>query len=202
MKKRFLVSVLTVVLLLVMLTSAQASPVPSPRIRLPRQDAKPVANSSSGIRINEVMFYPNSGEYEWVELKNTGSNPVSLQGYGLTDEDGNWYQFPNALPRVPVGAFVVVVFDGAGSASDDYDFGDNVATLHSPAGLVNIFEDDADQVALYSNTMYNKTYLPLILKRWQQATGDRAGDNSRGCPASCFFCGVGCRPWRRCTECG
>ncbi len=168
MKSRLLVTVLTVVLLLVMLASAQASAVPPIRMTPPfHQDPKLTANSSSGIRINEVMFYPNSGEYEWVELKNAGTNPVALQGYGLTDEDGNWYKFPAALPNVPVGAFVVVVFDGVGSASDDYDFGDNVATLHSPAGLVDIFEDDADQVALYSvtpSTLPNMIYLPLILK--------------------------------------
>jgi formylglycine-generating enzyme required for sulfatase activity len=165
MERRFFVSVPIVVLLLMMLASAQASAVPS-TIMTPtfHQDPKPTIYSNSGTRINEVLFYPNSGEYEWVELKNAGTSPVSLQGYGLTDEDGSWYRFPNALPDVPVGAFVVVVFDGAGSANDDYDFGDNVATLHSSAGLVNIFEDDADQVALYSDTLSNKVYLPLILR--------------------------------------
>jgi formylglycine-generating enzyme required for sulfatase activity len=150
--------------LLTVLAFAQTSAPLLTTAPAPRQDAKLAAKSNSGIRINEVMFYPNSGEYEWVELKNTGTSPVSLQGYGLTDEDGNWYRFPSALPSIPAGAFVVVVFDGASSASDDYNFSENVATLHSPAGIVNIFEDGADQVALYSDTMYNKIYLPLIQK--------------------------------------
>lgn len=175
MIKRFHITVPAVVLLLVVLASAQASAVSSTRMKpSPRPDAKSAANSVNAIRINEVMFYPNSGEYEWVELENAGTSPVSLQGYGLTDEDGNWYKFPDALPSVPVDAFVVVAFDGTGSASDDYDFGDNVVTLHSPAGLVNIFEDDADQVALYSVSLYNKIYLPLILRSGassQLATG-------------------------------
>ena len=48
-----------------------------------------------------------------------------------------------------------------GSTADDLNFGDNVATLHSPPGLTNIFEDGADQVALYRSQ--NMLYLPLIL---------------------------------------
>ena len=107
------------------------------------------------------MFAPASGGYEWVELKNGGGSPVRLAGYRLTDEDGNWYRIPAALPDVPAGAFVVVVFDGQGAAADDLNFGDNVATLHSPPGLTNIFEDGADQVALYRSQ--NMLYLPLIL---------------------------------------
>ena len=119
------------------------------------------STTSTGIQINEVMFYPDTGEYEWIELKNAGSTSIDIGGYGLTDEDGNWYKIPHTLPPVPAGAFVVVVFDGLGSGSDDLDFGDNVATLHSPAGLVDIFEDDTDQVALYGA---NKVYLPILFR--------------------------------------
>ena len=124
----------------------------------------PAAGSveSGGVFINEVMFAPVAGGYEWIELKNGGGAPVRLAGWGLTDEDGNWYRFPAALPSVPIGAFVVVVFDGQGGAVDDLDFGDNVATLHSPAGLTNVFEDSADQVALYRATI--SVYLPLVLR--------------------------------------
>ncbi|MBN1314096.1 MAG: SUMF1/EgtB/PvdO family nonheme iron enzyme, partial [Anaerolineales bacterium] len=116
------------------------------------------------VRINEVMFYPNEGAYDWVELENTGDGPANIQGYGITDEDGNWYRIPDALPEIPIGAFVVVVFDGLGSDSDDYDFGDNVATLHSPPGLIDVFEDDFDQVALYTTALSETVYLPLITK--------------------------------------
>ena len=114
------------------------------------------------IFINEVVFAPAPGGYEWVELKNGGTAPARLSGYRLTDEDGNWYRIPVALPDVPVGAFVVVVFDGQGKAANDLDFGDNVATVHSAAGLTDIFEDGADQVALYRATY--SVYLPLVLR--------------------------------------
>ena len=86
---------------------------------------------------------------EWRQLR------VHLAGYRLTDEDGNWYRIPAALPPVPAGAFVVVMFDGQGAAADDLNFGDNVATLHSPPGQTDIFEDGADQVALYNATLFD-----------------------------------------------
>lgn len=120
-----------------------------------------VSANSGGIHINEVMFYPAVGDYEWVELKNGSSIPIDISGYRLTDEDGNWYSFPELLPAVPAGDFVVIVFDGFGSQGDDYDFSDNLAVLHSQAGLVDIFEEDVDQVALYSKNQF--IYLPLVI---------------------------------------
>ena len=114
----------------------------------------------SQIIINEVMFYPEPGSYEWVELKNVSSSPVSIRGWGLTDEDGNWYKFPQDLPDVPAGDFVVVIFDGHGSDSNDLDLTDHVINLHSPSGLVDILEDEADQLALYSVSEF--VYLPII----------------------------------------
>ena len=108
------------------------------------------------------MFYPAEGDYEWVELENDGDTTVNIQGYGITDEDGNWFRVPDALPEVPAGAFVVVVFDGQGSGSDDYDFGDNVATLHSPVGLLDVFENDVDQCAVY-RYVPQLLFMPLLL---------------------------------------
>ena len=121
------------------------------------------ADGSTSIQISEVMFQPNEGESGWVELKNSGSSPISLDKYQLTDMDDNWYEIPSALPDVPGGAFVVVLFDGLGSGSDEVDFSDNRATLHSPADLVGIFAPDVDQVALYKigNLPY-ALYMPLV----------------------------------------
>ena len=63
-----------------------------------------LAAEGGDIFINEVMFAPAPSGYEWVELKNGGSSPVRLSGYGLTDEDGHLYRVPATLPDVPVGA--------------------------------------------------------------------------------------------------
>ncbi len=119
--------------------------------------------ASSSIVINEVMFYPADGEAEWVELKNVGTLPVDISGCMITDEDDNWYFFPDALPEVPAGAFVVIIFDGAGAGSDDVDFSDNVANLHSSALQVNIFEDFSDQVSFYTH-QNNSIFLPVIMQ--------------------------------------
>ena len=118
----------------------------TPSAVVPAPAASPDAGGS--IRINEVMPKPEQGAFEWVELWNAASIELDCLGCGLTDEDGNRYWLPSALPPVPAGAFVLIVFDGLGTSGDDYDFSDNVATLHSSAGLVGVFEDDADQVAL------------------------------------------------------
>ena len=109
----------------------------------------PMAN---WVRITEVMPIAVESGGEWVELQNLGTAPAALGGYELTDEDGNVYAFPGALPRVPVGAFVMVHFDGGGSALNDYDFADNIAALHSAPGMVDIYEDDGDQSALYTGS--------------------------------------------------
>ncbi|MHB9034186.1 MAG: hypothetical protein ACYC6L_14195, partial [Anaerolineae bacterium] len=77
------------------------------------------------------------------------AGPVDIGGWQLSDEDGNVYTIPEALPVVPRDAYVLVIFDGLGPGADDYDFSDGIAVLHSPPGLVDIFEDAADQVALY-----------------------------------------------------
>jgi hypothetical protein len=117
--------------------------------------------SNAVVLINEVMFNPSAGSFEWVELKNVGPGPIDISGYSLTDEDDNWFVFPDAFPPVPEGAFVVVVFDGAGSTGNDYDFGDNSAILHSQTGMIDIFEDDFDQVSIYDKP--TQVFLPLLM---------------------------------------
>jgi hypothetical protein len=116
----------------------------------------------SDIQINEVMFKPAVGGFEWVELKNYSTAPVKIRGYSLTNEIIDWYKFPDVMPDVPAGAFVVVVFDGLGNGSNDYDFSDNFATLHSQPGQVDIFSDEDGQVALYKVNSF--IYLPLIAR--------------------------------------
>ncbi len=120
-----------------------------------------ISSEEAKILINEVMFNHSEGSCEWVELKNIGPGALDISGYSLTDEDDNWYEIPDGLPPVPEGAFVVIVFDGVGSGSDDFDFSDNAAYLHSQTGLIDIFEDEGDQVSIYETP--NQVYLPIIM---------------------------------------
>jgi hypothetical protein len=130
-------------------------------IQAPEARLANVGATASGLRINEVLFHPLSGQTEWVEILNAGASPVSMRGYSLTDEDGNHYRLPDSLPDVPSGAFVRVNFDGLGTASDETNFGDNLAVLHSPPGVIHIFDDALDQVSLYSASSF--LYLPVVM---------------------------------------
>ena len=129
--------------------------------------------------INEVLPNPGEGDYEWVELHtnyrtiylplilrgssgsaasvgtSAATGLIDISGYQITDEDDNAYTIPDALPAVPLDGYVIIYFDGQGETADDYDFSDGVAVLHTPAGLVGIFEDEADQVSLYTSSTHN-----------------------------------------------
>jgi formylglycine-generating enzyme required for sulfatase activity len=126
------------------------------------EDSALFPSVSSPIIINEVLFSPGGGNYEWVELKNIGEAPIEINGYAITDEDNNWYVIPDDLPQVPPGAFVVIMFDGLGISNDDYDFLDGVATLHSPDNIIGILEDGADQIGLYTRVPLHKLFIPLV----------------------------------------
>ena len=103
------------------------------------------------IVINEVVSAGSALTAPWAELVNRSLVLVSLRGAVLTDEDGNRYTMPDALPQVPPGAFVVVYFDGLGADDDDYDFSDGSAALHSTGDMVSPFEPVGDQLSLYAS---------------------------------------------------
>lgn len=127
----------------------------------------PPPQTFPGILLSEVMFFPLAGGREWVELRNYDTAPHSLRGYAIRDEDGALYHIPAALPTVPAGALVVVIFDGLGGGANDTNFDDGVATLHSPPGMVGVLEDDGDQVALYR--MSYGMYLPVSFSNFTHA---------------------------------
>ncbi len=117
---------------------------------------------TSSLQINEVSFAPAPGAYEWVELQNNGKTAMSLDRHGLTNEEGNWYWFYSGIPPVPPGARVLVIFDGKGRQLDEYDYSDELAILHTPPGLVDIFENNGGQCGLYHLPL--QIFLPVIIK--------------------------------------
>jgi len=135
----------------------------------------PTTAMTVSLVINEVLPNPKAGEAEWVELHNRSASPVKAAGWELTDEDGNVYALPANLPDVPPDAFVLVYFDGQGSGQDDLDFGDQLAILHSQAGLTDILEDDVDQVALYSGSAHNPTTI-VDFVAWGAEPEDQAAN--------------------------
>lgn len=50
--------------------------------------------ANASVIINEFVSHPNQGEQEWIELFNTGDNPVDLTGWKLTELSS-----PNTTPK-------------------------------------------------------------------------------------------------------
>jgi phosphatidylserine/phosphatidylglycerophosphate/cardiolipin synthase-like enzyme len=67
----------------------------------------PAAAGSNGMTINEFMYNPLGDEVEgeWIELYNAGAEE-NLGGWNLTDQDGNYFTFPDII--VPPQSFVLV----------------------------------------------------------------------------------------------
>ncbi|HEY66199.1 MAG TPA: VWA domain-containing protein [Caldilineae bacterium] len=109
-------------------------------------------------------------------VQRSGLSPraaLDISGWQISDQDGNIYTIPDALPPVPQDAFVLIYFDGTGPEADDYDFSDGKAVLHTPPGLVDVFEDDADQVALYTGSEHTADTLIDFV-----AYGDEPGEEA------------------------
>ncbi|MEN6339538.1 MAG: lamin tail domain-containing protein [Clostridiaceae bacterium] len=85
-----------------------------------------VMDDSDPVHINEVLKYntlsiaDSDGErYEWVELKNFSSSPVTLKGYFLSDDPDDLYKW--ALPDITLeaGAYQVVFLSGKNTTSGE-----------------------------------------------------------------------------------
>ncbi|MHC5110461.1 MAG: dockerin type I domain-containing protein [Planctomycetota bacterium] len=100
-------------------------------------------------RLCEIMVRPDTGDHQWVELY-VGQD-AAIAGWQISNQRGGAYTIPAALPLPLPGPSVVIHFDGLGPAADDYDFSDGVAELHTPPGMVDIFDPQAGEVALYTS---------------------------------------------------
>lgn len=80
-----------------------------------RQADFSVVEQDSKLRITEIMYNPAGGDdYEFIELKNTGRNPVELAGLSL--DEGVRFTFPPAAPPLEPGGFAVLVSNPAAFA--------------------------------------------------------------------------------------
>lgn len=113
--------------------------------------------SASPLVINEFMPYPNTGEPEWVELFNTGSEPIDIQGYSIDDEttSSGVTTLTQSTIIEPHTLFVVVF-----SSSFLNNSGSDSVKLYAPDGSL------ISNVP-YSNASQNKSY-----SRIPDGTGD------------------------------
>ena len=114
------------------------------------------SSAYSQVAINEVLFYPDPASpdtaraHQWLEVTNTGADPVDLAGWSVTGADGINGASARSLPAVtlPAGGYLVVHFAPGQNQLDftngsgDFYTGDPV---DSPYWRV-----EADEAALYS----------------------------------------------------
>jgi Mg-chelatase subunit ChlD len=177
MRTKIRIFPLVILVALALLISTQG--VKSSPAELSPSTPKPLSSQSTSAKvfINEAAPLETEDTPEWVELRvalynlylpmihtsgatlstiapeaspenplNTG---IDISGWQIRDEDGNAYTIPDELPPLSSNGYVLIIYDGKGPEADDYDLSDGVAELHTPPDLVGIFEDLADQVALY-----------------------------------------------------
>ncbi len=112
------------------------------------------------IVINEISSV-GTGNQEWVELYNAGSENVYLNGWILSDQDGNNYKIPDELYYMPPGKYLVIY---SGSGSNVYDFTSGYASLYT--GENRVWNDDGDDVLL----IYNGHYIDYVA--YSRGSGD------------------------------
>ncbi|MEI6649879.1 MAG: lamin tail domain-containing protein [Candidatus Moraniibacteriota bacterium] len=72
------------------------------------EERPPLTPPSGTIVINEFLPYPETGNEEWIELRNTGEEEISLAGWTLKDAStGPGYLFPTGTVIGPDGFLVI-----------------------------------------------------------------------------------------------
>lgn len=114
----------------------------------------PIINNSSGTIIADSPPLNPMTPTTLIE-----GEPVDISGWQLVNQAGLLYTFPEELPPVPAGGYVLIYLDGQGAAADQLEFVRGTATLHTPVGMVDRLDDAADQVALYTSSTHSPATL-------------------------------------------
>ncbi len=79
----------------------------------------PVEAPAASIRINEFLassdadFADEDGDFsDWVELHNTGDQPIDLNGWYITDDEEDLTQWPLPAETIEAGGFLVIFASG------------------------------------------------------------------------------------------
>lgn len=93
--------------------TSSASPTPSPSSSAPNNNPSPLEpfQYSQNILVNEFMPFPEKDSTEWVELYNSGSEKINLNGWQITNSAGPTHA--QAIPEgtaINPGDFLVVAF--------------------------------------------------------------------------------------------
>ena len=101
-------------------------------------------NSSDSLRINEIMYAPDSSEIEWIELYDAATSNVSLQ-YLFLYVGSTSFTLPAAV--VPANGYIVLVRDTSAIRKEGYT--GNLLQLNLPA-----LSNSGMSIVLRHNTGY------------------------------------------------
>lgn len=126
-----------------------------PDVDLPAPPPPPTGDPAA-LRINEVMFQPQIGDPEWVELYNGSGGPIQLGGMRVANGSlVNQITLPDW--SMPAGTYLVVTF---GSGEADSDFSDGSATYYTGTAGVPFFT--SPDVGLYEAAPSDETILDFV----------------------------------------
>jgi len=99
--------------------------------------------------ITEISPYAGGGEPPWIELHNPTEEPVEASGLTLLINDRFEYAFPEGVPALPPGGFLVLHLDGKGEGGEVPSESERVTTLHAPFDATPAMRGRPGQVAVY-----------------------------------------------------
>lgn len=82
-------------------------------------DAVFAAQNLKDISISEVLPSDSGGHYRWVELYNSGNNPVSLENFCLSDDESDPLKWQIPSGTVAPGGYLCIYLTGMGSDATD-----------------------------------------------------------------------------------
>ena len=145
--------------------------------------------AQNGLTISELLYQPKSGEAEYVELYNNGSQPVELADYHIVRWVGDSLGKHYALPQltVPARGYVVLTKDAA-SVETHYDVARRellvecaLPTYPNDGGSVVLATGDSVVVdrldyspAMHSRLLRNKAGVALERRSFERQTNDPA----------------------------
>jgi hypothetical protein len=109
-----------------------------------------LAASPGAIVINEIMYRPDRGMSEWIEIVNASSEDCNLEGWALCDATGSKRLISSAEMILPPGGFSILAKDSAVFAAEHPACGAPVSNVEGGWPALNDTDkgDRADAVAL------------------------------------------------------
>ncbi len=104
-----------------------------------------IGYSKSSIVVNELMYAPHSGEAEWIELLNTGNQPVNLHGWLFKDISGKQLPLCDTVQYLQPEAYIVFsnneeIHETFPDIASDVLYPESFPTLNNTSDAVVIFD--------------------------------------------------------------